>query len=95
MRYRVLGASGMKVSALCLGTMMFGGRPPDEVALRILDNARERGLNFIDTADVYTGALRAVVGQRHQGHARRLGAGDQVRNFTGNGPERGRLSRNG
>ena len=55
MEYRRLGNSGLKVSPLCLGTMMFGG-PADEVtALRIADRARDQGVNFIDTADGYTG----------------------------------------
>ena len=53
MRYRRLGKSNLKVSALCLGTMMFGRQTPFEEAANIVASAREHGLNFIDTADVY------------------------------------------
>ncbi|HFD16671.1 MAG TPA: aldo/keto reductase, partial [Rhodospirillales bacterium] len=48
-----LGASGLWVSPLCLGTMMFGGRTDEEEAGRILALAASAGINFVDTADVY------------------------------------------
>ncbi|SDI39846.1 aldo/keto reductase [Nonomuraea jiangxiensis] len=54
--YRNLGRTGLKVSPLCLGAMMFGGwgeSDPDESA-RIIDRALDSGINFIDTADVYS-----------------------------------------
>jgi aryl-alcohol dehydrogenase-like predicted oxidoreductase len=50
---RVLGRSGLKVSELCLGTMMFGGPTGEAEAQRIVDHAADRGVNFIDTANVY------------------------------------------
>ena len=53
MQYRRLGSSNLKVSVLCLGTMMFGQQTPFEEATRIVVSAREHGINFIDTADVY------------------------------------------
>jgi aryl-alcohol dehydrogenase-like predicted oxidoreductase len=53
MRYRMLGASGMRVSEFCLGTMMFGDQTDEPTARRIADHALEHGVNFIDTADVY------------------------------------------
>ncbi len=53
MQYRRLGKSNLKVSALCLGTMMFGRQTPFDEAARIVASAREHGVNFIDTADVY------------------------------------------
>jgi aryl-alcohol dehydrogenase-like predicted oxidoreductase len=63
MRYRVLGSSGIKVSELCLGTMMFGGPTDEAQARRIVDHAAESGVNFIDTADVYAeGRSEAIVG---------------------------------
>ncbi|MFT3965279.1 MAG: aldo/keto reductase [Sphingobium sp.] len=62
--YRYLGRSGIKVSPLTLGTMMFGGQTDEATSHRIIDKAREQGINFIDTADVYTGgASEAVVGR--------------------------------
>lgn len=53
--YRNLGRSGLKVSPLCLGTMMFGDRTDEAEAARIVASAREAGVNFIDTADGYAG----------------------------------------
>ena len=53
MRYRVLGSSGVKVSEICLGTMMFGGLTDAAQARRIIDHAADNGVNFIDTANVY------------------------------------------
>lgn len=53
MEYRPLGRTGVKVSEICLGTMMFGGRAGEAESLRIMDHAMDRGVNFIDTANVY------------------------------------------
>ncbi|MES0138592.1 aldo/keto reductase [Mesorhizobium sp. M0016] len=62
--YRYLGRSALKVSPLSLGTMMFGGPTEETVAHRIIDKAREQGVNFIDTADVYhNGKSEEVVGR--------------------------------
>ena len=72
MRYRVLGRSGIRVSELCLGTMNFGGPTNEAEAQRIIGDALEHGVNFIDTADVYTDGRseeilgRALEGRRHQ-----------------------------
>lgn len=61
MDYRRLGQSGLRVSPLCLGAMMFGGRTPDKEAVRIINHARSEGINFIDTADAYNGGKSEVV----------------------------------
>ena len=53
MEYRKLGTSGVKVSPICLGTMMFGDRTDAAEAGRIVESARAAGINFIDTADAY------------------------------------------
>jgi aryl-alcohol dehydrogenase-like predicted oxidoreductase len=53
MEYRQLGRSGVRVSKLCLGTMNFAGRTDEDEAKRIVDEAIDSGINFIDTADVY------------------------------------------
>ncbi|AVS84569.1 NADP-dependent oxidoreductase [Paracidovorax avenae] len=72
MQYRRLGRSNLQVSALCLGTMMFGDQTGRDEAAAIVADARERGVNFIDTADVYTkGASESMLGdllagQRHE-----------------------------
>jgi aryl-alcohol dehydrogenase-like predicted oxidoreductase len=64
MRYQTLGRSPLQVSALCLGTMMFGDQTDAAEARRIVDDARELGVNFIDTADVYSrGASETMVGE--------------------------------
>jgi aryl-alcohol dehydrogenase-like predicted oxidoreductase len=63
MRHRVLGDSGVQVSELCLGTMMFGGQTDATEARRIIDHAGDRGVNFIDTADAYAeGRSETVIG---------------------------------
>lgn len=54
MKYNRLGKSNLRVSALCLGTMMFGDQTDEAEALAMVAYARERGVNFIDTADVYS-----------------------------------------
>ncbi|GLU37386.1 aldo/keto reductase [Pseudomonas sp. NBRC 100443] len=64
MEYRYLGRSALKVSPLCLGTMMFGGETDETTSRRIIDKAFEQGVNFIDTADVYhKGHSEEVVGR--------------------------------
>ncbi|MGH2354485.1 MAG: aldo/keto reductase [Chloroflexota bacterium] len=55
MEYRNLGSTGAKVSAICLGAWMFGDPASREESHRILDAAREAGVNFVDTANVYAG----------------------------------------
>lgn len=54
MNHRRLGHSGLHVSPICLGTMMFADRTDAKVADRIVGSARDAGINFIDTADVYS-----------------------------------------
>lgn len=64
MEYRTLGASGLKVSRLCLGAMMFGERADAKTASLIMQAAREAGVNFVDTADAYgEGESERIVGK--------------------------------
>jgi aryl-alcohol dehydrogenase (NADP+) len=92
--YRHLGKSGLKVSPLCLGTMMFGGPTDEPTAQRIIAKAREAGVNFVDTADAYTGGRseevtgRAIANQRDQ-----WVLATKLANATGEGPNGGGLSR--
>ena len=68
MQYRNLGKSPLNVSTLCLGTMMFGDQTAIAEARSIVAHAREHGVNFIDTADVYsTGASETMVGELLRG----------------------------
>lgn len=55
MKIKNLGHSGLKVSQLCLGAMMFGDQTDEDTSRRIVDKAKEAGVNFIDTADAYGG----------------------------------------
>jgi aryl-alcohol dehydrogenase-like predicted oxidoreductase len=64
MQYRNLGRSNLQVSALCLGTMMFGDQTDKAEAAAIVADAHANGVNYIDTADVYTtGASETMVGE--------------------------------
>jgi aryl-alcohol dehydrogenase-like predicted oxidoreductase len=66
MEYRGLGRTGMHVSPLCLGAMMFGawGEPDHDVSIKIIHRALDAGINFIDTADVYSqGESEEIVGK--------------------------------
>ena len=64
MEYRRLGRSGLRVSPLCLGTMMFGAQTKEATARRMLDLARAAGVNFIDTADQYAhGRSEEIIGK--------------------------------
>ncbi len=94
MDYRRLGRSGLKVSPLCLGTMMFGGPTQEADARRIVDNARDAGINFIDTADAYTeGRSEEITGRAIAAHRFDWVLATKVANVVGPGPNRGGLSR--
>jgi aryl-alcohol dehydrogenase-like predicted oxidoreductase len=70
MKYRNLGNTGVKVSSLCLGAMMFGswGNPDHEDSMNIIHAALDAGINFIDTADVYSsGESEEIVGEALRG----------------------------
>ena len=62
MDYRYLGRSALRVSPLCLGTMMFGGATDEPTAKRIIDKARGQGINFLDAADLYNGGATGTTG---------------------------------
>ncbi|WP_428483683.1 aldo/keto reductase [Rhodopila sp.] len=94
MEYRSLGASGLKVSPLCLGTMMFGGATDDPTAERIVARARDQGVNFIDTADAYSGGRsEAAVGRAISEHRSWWVLATKCANPTGQGPNARGLSR--
>ncbi len=64
MEYRSLGRTGVKVTPQCLGCMMFGGRTGEEESMDIIDRAIDRGINFLDTANVYSrGRSEEVTGK--------------------------------
>ncbi len=72
MEYRSLGRTGTKVSQLCLGCMLFGGRTEEAEGIEIIDCAIEAGINFLDTANVYNqGRSEEVVGKALQRNGKR------------------------
>jgi aryl-alcohol dehydrogenase-like predicted oxidoreductase len=104
MEYRNLGRTGLKVSALCMGTMQFGWSVDEAGTLRILDHALDAGINFIDTADIYSqwvegnpgGVAEEYIGRwvKQSGVPRdRLVIATKVRGRLGEGPNADGLSR--
>lgn len=94
MRYVPLGRSGVKVSPLCLGTMMFGGQADEPTARTIIGIARDAGLNFIDTADVYNqGRSEEITGRAIADERPRWVVATKVGNPMGAGPNDRGLSR--
>jgi aryl-alcohol dehydrogenase-like predicted oxidoreductase len=70
MQYRTLGGTGIKVSPYALGAMMFGpiGNPDHDDSIRIIHKALDAGINFVDTADVYShGESEEIVGKALEG----------------------------
>ncbi|WP_163511106.1 aldo/keto reductase [Fodinicola acaciae] len=95
MRYRVLGGTGIEVSAYCLGAMMFGfvGNPDHDDSIRIIHAALDQGINFVDTADMYsTGESEEIVGKALKDRRDdvvlatkvHFPLGDEWRNLSGN-----------
>src|ERR1700733_12388173 len=91
---RQLGRSGLKISPLCLGTMMFGGPTDEATSARIVAKARDAGVNFIDTADAYSnGASEEVVGRAIANDRQHWLLATKLANPMGNNPNRAGLSR--
>lgn len=94
MEYRKLGRSGLRVSPLCLGTMMFGGPTDEADSARIIARAKDVGINFIDTADVYNeGRSEEVVGRAIKAERDHWVLATKMANPVGPGPNQRGLSR--
>jgi aryl-alcohol dehydrogenase-like predicted oxidoreductase len=94
MQYRRLGTSNLQVSALCLGTMMFGDQTDQAEAAAIVAHAHAAGVNFIDTADVYTaGASESMVGALIQPHRHDWVLATKLGNAMSKRPNEGQYSR--
>jgi aryl-alcohol dehydrogenase (NADP+) len=92
--YHNLGRSGLRISPLCLGTMMFGGVTEETEARAIIEDAHEHGINFIDTADVYNGGeSERVVGRAIAAQRDKWVLATKVGNKTGDWPNESGLSR--
>ena len=101
MKNRRLGRTGLKVSEICLGTMTFGHQCDERTSFAILDRAAERGVTFLDTADVYPvpptpetwGRTEEIVGAWLQGRRDRFVLATKCRMRVGHGPNDEGLSR--
>src|SRR4249919_3055083 len=91
MQYRTLGRTGVTVSQLCLGAMMFGafGNPDHDESIRIIHAALDAGINFIDTADVYAqGESEQIVGKALKGRRDDIVLATKFFNPIGDDPNR-------
>src|SRR5579871_386371 len=89
MQYRTLGRTGIKVSAYCLGAMMFGslGNPDHDDGVRIIHKALDAGINFIDTADRYSrGESEEIVGKALKGRRDNIVLATKVNGTMGDDP---------
>lgn len=98
MKYRRLGRSGLQVSELCLGTMIFGEdsprSTPEPEAIQVIHHFLEAGGNHIDTANVYAGGRsEEIVGRAIKDRRDRVVLATKVRFRTGSGPNAAGLSR--
>jgi 1-deoxyxylulose-5-phosphate synthase len=101
MNNRRLGRTGLKVSEICLGTMTFGHQCDERTSFAIMDKAAERGVNFLDAADVYpvpptpetAGRTEEIVGAWLQGKRDRFVLATKCRMRVGHGPNDEGLSR--
>jgi aryl-alcohol dehydrogenase-like predicted oxidoreductase len=89
MRYRTLGATGIQVTPYCLGAMMFGsiGNPDHDDSIRIIHRALDAGINFIDTADMYSrGESELIVGNALKGRRDNVVVATKVNGPMGEDP---------
>src|SRR5690348_10246986 len=103
MQIKKLGRTGLKVSAICLGTMTFGNQADEATAFAIMDAADAAGVTFVDTADVYplggghelAGRTEEIVGRwlRERGARQRIVLATKCAGATGADPNDAGLSR--
>jgi len=94
MEYKRLGKWGVKVSELCLGTMIFGSQVDEAASTEIISRAVDLGINFIDTANVYNqGKSEEIVGKAIKGMREDIVLATKVRHQMGPGPNDEGLSR--
>ena len=94
MEYRYLGHTGVKVSPICLGTMMFGGPTDEATSIEIIHKAHALGVNFIDTANMYNrGESERVVGKAIADRRDAVVLATKGRQPMGDGPNQSGASR--
>ena len=87
MQYDTLGSAGIRVSPVCLGTMMFGGQTSEADSIRIMHKACDQGINFFDTADMYNaGESEVVVGKAVADRREKVVIATKGCNAMGDGP---------
>ena len=88
MEYRLIPNTDLEVSRFCLGTMTFGGQTDKETAVRMIHAALDSGVNFIDTADIYTGgASEEIVGKALEGRRNEAVLATKVGGPAWDGPD--------
>jgi len=94
MKYKNLGRTGLQVSQICLGTMTFGAQADEKESQRIIDTAWDAGVNFFDTADVYTDSQsEQILGKFLKNRRSQAVIATKVRGRVGPGPNDVGLSR--
>lgn len=96
MEYRTIGTTGVRVSAYCLGAMMFGdwGNTDEDECIRMIHTALDAGVNFVDTADVYgAGSSEEIVGKALRGKRDGVVLATKVHGDMGERPNEGGNSR--
>lgn len=89
-----LSGTDLQVSRACFGTMTFGGQADEAMSASMLDCCLENGINFIDTANVYTGGRsEAIIGRWLKGKRDRVVLATKVGSKVGDGPDESGLSR--
>ena len=87
MRYVNFGKTGIRVSEVCLGTMTFGKEANEAASVAIMNRAKEAGINFFDTADIYNkGITEEIVGRWLGPHRKDIVLASKVHFPTGPGP---------
>jgi aryl-alcohol dehydrogenase-like predicted oxidoreductase len=94
MQYKKMGRTGLKVSPICLGTMVYGDQIPEAESIRLIKSALAAGINFLDTAPVYANLKsEEIIGKAIKGDRHSVVVATKVECRTGPGPNDSGLSR--
>lgn len=94
MESTTLSKTGLKVSRLCFGTMTFGGQADEPASVHMIERCLDAGINFYDTANVYTGGTsETMLGRALKGRRQRVILASKVANKVGDAPDQKGLSR--
>lgn len=94
MESTILSKTGLKVSRLCFGTMTFGGQTDEQTSVHMVECCLDAGIDFFDTANVYTGGTsETMLGRALKGRRHRVTLASKVSNKVGDAPDQKGLSR--